>query len=82
MKEWLWEVAAHPAQVALSKGAQKAVSCMTAECVLLRINEIWAVSIDVTKMFNMLSANIALMASQHMGLHEECCQQFRRITGF
>ena len=77
-------VVSHPPQFALSKGAQRAISCISrhAECVLSRITEVWAISIDITKMFNMHSLNTALRVAHCMGLDEECCQQLRGITGY
>ena len=81
LRPWLSDIA-HPAQYALSKGAQKAVSTMNrhAECVLSGVGEVWAVSIDMTKMFNMLSMTIALKAAHFMGLDQGCCEQLRKIT--
>ena len=81
LKQWLLEIA-RPSQYALRRGAQRAVASMNrhAECALSNIVEIWSVSIDMTKMFNMLSATIALQAVRFMGLHDDCCRQLSCIT--
>ena len=80
LREWILQVT-HPCQFAVHKGAQKAVSLMNrhAESVLARACETWAVSYDLTKMFNLLATKIAMGAAKYMGLAESNCEEISSI---
>ena len=48
--------------------------------------EIWAISIDFTKLFNTISAELAIQCARLMGLSDSCCADllfpFQASTGF
>ena len=63
----------HPNQYATHSGAQKAAAQMNLVCekAQAKAHPVWAVAIDVSKMFNMLSAEVSLEAARFMGLADE-----------
>ena len=71
LKNWSWNVL-HPGQYASRKGVLEACAILAwvTETSFLGIRECWCLSVDFTKMFNMLSADVAVRVGTYMGLPE------------
>ena len=80
LRPWLTEVL-HVTQYATAGGAQKALALVNvyAELTLSLAVPVWALSVDLQKMFNLLSESAATDAAMYMGLDTCVAQQVKAM---
>ena len=78
-----------PTQYASKGGVLLAASTLEVCCTEVachHVQEIWAISIDFTKLLNTISAELAVQCARLMGLSDSCCADllfpFQASTGF